>query len=696
MRKIFIVFSAILFLAEASAQKIPAEKKDLLFKTPEYWKQIAASKLKTAPKKVVEDINKFNNEAIAKGFSFTIGYTNVWDKRITEITGFLPPDTKDKSTLYPSKSFTSLPIQPLRIQIPCNENNRIVDMRDYNIITPVRSQRNCGSCWAFASIAAFETAYLLKNGGDPSQLDLSEQQLLNCTDITCTCGGGRHHIAFMHMNSHNIQGENGYPYNAVKTNCENENAINTLFKARSWGWSADPLFGGTTIQEIKRNICRYGSVTAGICADSNFQRLIGDGVFNMTASCGAYPNHAIQIIGWNDDKEAWLIKNSWDVTWGFGGFGWVKYNLNLIGAWATWVEAEEASPVNSGNTLPAGIVDYNSADLATLENLINPTSSYRLQSVTNWTGDKDLKAGMVIDVDDPTGFAAINNSNKGRRVIQWSNHGSLAFGSDGHNQEWWFIPSGQRNNKPVYRLFNNGFLNFLTDNNSSSPVNENGNGSNNQLWELITSDMAGCFFLRNLATQRCVQVPTDMNEGSSLLMANMNTDNAEGRNNNQKFRLLRQPVPAFGDNITQDSWVKLAPSYATDKVMDLTAGNAANGSNIQIWQWMTGNNNQQWQIRNEGNYYTLKGRAVSNKCVEVYGFSQANAGNVVNWDCLAGKNQQWIVIECVRERGKYVLFNRNSGKCLEVAGWGRDNGSNVQQWEFVNGTNQKWEIRKAN
>jgi C1A family cysteine protease len=54
-----------------------------------------------------------------------------------------------------------------------------IDWRTQGIITPIRNQGQCGSCWAFASTAAHET-YQIQQRRQPADINLSEQQLVDC------------------------------------------------------------------------------------------------------------------------------------------------------------------------------------------------------------------------------------------------------------------------------------------------------------------------------------------------------------------------------------------------------------------------------------------------------------------------------------------------------------------------------------
>ena len=74
------------------------------------------------------------------------------------------------------------------------------DWRAKGAVNPVKDQGHCGSCWAFSSTSALESANFIKNG---KLLSLSEKQLVDCNSYSgCSgCNGGYLFQAFNYLKS---------------------------------------------------------------------------------------------------------------------------------------------------------------------------------------------------------------------------------------------------------------------------------------------------------------------------------------------------------------------------------------------------------------------------------------------------------------------------------------------------------------
>lgn len=91
-----------------------------------------------------------------------------------------------------------------------------IDWREHGAVNPVQNQGSCGSCWAFSSAAAMESAYFIKHG---HLYKLSEQQWVDCDDVCLGCNGGLEVFAFRYAKFDSIEELKDYPYVAKQDNC---------------------------------------------------------------------------------------------------------------------------------------------------------------------------------------------------------------------------------------------------------------------------------------------------------------------------------------------------------------------------------------------------------------------------------------------------------------------------------------------
>ena len=97
-------------------------------------------------------------------------------------------------------------------------------------MTGVKGQQDCGSCYAFAGVAVHETA-LLKAGADLSNMDLSEQFIIDCglsLKMNYGCGGGLPHKASATMVKLGgySPSESEWPYIKTRVQCPPKQLIN--------------------------------------------------------------------------------------------------------------------------------------------------------------------------------------------------------------------------------------------------------------------------------------------------------------------------------------------------------------------------------------------------------------------------------------------------------------------------------------
>lgn len=202
------------------------------------------------------------------------------------------------------------------------------DWREDGIVSPVKNQGHCGSCWTFSTTGALEAAYTQATG---KSISLSEQQLVDCAAAfnNFGCNGGLPSQAFEYIKFNGgLDTEDSYPYAGVNGICKYkpENAGVKVVDSVNITLGAE--------DELKHAVGVVRPVSVAFEVVSGF-RFYQGGVYSST-TCGSTPmdvNHAVLAVGYGVENGVpyWLIKNSWGKDWGVDGYFKMELGKNMCG-----------------------------------------------------------------------------------------------------------------------------------------------------------------------------------------------------------------------------------------------------------------------------------------------------------------------------------------------------------------------------
>jgi cathepsin K len=275
--------------------------------------------------------------------TFKVANTSVSELKLENITGAKmltsQESEKIKSTLAAQTISPDLIEIIRKFRLLCSSSSKAYDARNLNLVPAIRFQ-HCGNCWAYSATGALEISYIKVNHiTPPTTVDLSEKQIVSCSGAG-SCAGGWPYLVdqWLVTSQTKVMPDASAPDDGTDHPCP---VIPLTARAQLAAWGmVDPSAGLhkiAAIDQIKAAICTYGAVSVCVNATPLFQNYAG-GVFFETASDNNNPsiNHAVVLIGWDDSKGAWLLRNSWGTNWGIGGYCWIKYNSNNIGYGSIW------------------------------------------------------------------------------------------------------------------------------------------------------------------------------------------------------------------------------------------------------------------------------------------------------------------------------------------------------------------------
>jgi cathepsin K len=337
--------------------------------TPEYSEKSGTDAASNASERSIDNtIDKLEGIINEQHLNYAVGVTSVSGKPIEQITGEQELTKVENDSVQrvlkqkrDNKERAEGPAKYIKMKgIELSPSMPRLDLRDYGLATSVKDQNPAGSCWAFGAVGTFESNYKATKALD---IDASEQYVINCSGAGTSNGGLAFEVfSWMVSNKKNIDNEKETPYKGEDGECSltppktNYYAIEWEFVDPNQDPSAIPA-----VQQIKEAMCKYGAISASVYVTENFQYYKYDPdqpnksyVFKEDQT---FPgtNHAIVLIGWDDSKHSWLLKNSWGPNWGItcssngeasgyskekSGYMWIDYNTNNVGRRAAWIKVK--------------------------------------------------------------------------------------------------------------------------------------------------------------------------------------------------------------------------------------------------------------------------------------------------------------------------------------------------------------------
>ena len=200
-----------------------------------------------------------------------------------------------------------------------------VDWRNKNgnHVSPVRDQGGCGSCVSFGTMALIESMAHIETG---RWIDLSEADAHFCSSHGANCNGWWPDQCLDQVLARGVCDEAGFPY-ATAFPGGNIHAGPPVCRApadrakRLTGITARHQLGTATA--AKNHLSNVGPLTGCLSVYDDFFHY-GGGVYHHVSG-GLAGGHCVQVIGFSEAEQCWIIKNSWGTGWGIGGFGKVAY-----------------------------------------------------------------------------------------------------------------------------------------------------------------------------------------------------------------------------------------------------------------------------------------------------------------------------------------------------------------------------------
>jgi len=255
----------------------------------------------------VAEVLAHNN---ADGISWKKGINKFSDMTVEEFKMNLGHSSSMSQTMR-----SSMPLAPA-MQVPNGGLPDSVDWRTKGVVSAVKDQGGCGSCWAFAAVETIESTLSQATG---KNLILSTQNMVSCTPNPHHCGGtggcagATSELGFQYVADKGIASEKDYPYRAQTGKCDETKPkvahIQSFVKLRENNYT-----------DLVTAVATIGPIAVSVDAEPWMS--YSSGVFTGCGLSRIDINHAVQLVGYGtaSGKDYWIVRNSWGKFWGESGY----------------------------------------------------------------------------------------------------------------------------------------------------------------------------------------------------------------------------------------------------------------------------------------------------------------------------------------------------------------------------------------
>jgi C1A family cysteine protease len=326
MKFVLFVLSLVLATAIATEFIIPEEESQAVFAhyTKKFGKTYSVDEIFARFNTFRVNYEKIVKHNAANKHSYTLG--------LTSLTDLTTEEYKTRLGFKLSEKTKSMHVKLTEGKLTTGS----LDWRTKGVVNAIKDQGQCGSCWAFSTVASSETAIAIAKGKLHS---LSEQHLVDCTsDYGCSgCNGCLMANAFNYMLAEGgLCTETAYPYTGEDGTCASS-TCGDKYNIKSYHNITCGLsdYCDKIIKMNETNMLEHvnkGVVSIAIEADQDIFQSYTSGVID-SSSCGTSLDHGVAIIGYGTESGTpyWLVRNSWGTSWGLDGYVKIARGKNICG-----------------------------------------------------------------------------------------------------------------------------------------------------------------------------------------------------------------------------------------------------------------------------------------------------------------------------------------------------------------------------